>query len=258
MRKSIHPQEKEIIMNQKHLTQEQIHSIRNSNRQSISAIGQAWAELLQAQLPDLKGAKVLDAGCGTGFLAILLSLLGAEVTALDCSRSILEDARAHAEYHGAARNIHFCAADAGDTGLPSDSFDAVVSRHTTALLTEPHEAYREWHRLLKPRGILLNFDANWLSPLWSEEQARQFLEDEQELKIHEAGYTDMYHDRFVLMKLSQYPLAFQERPDWDCRVCRELGFRDVTAEPLPNEGLLPPVLEKRFLSIPSFMIKAYK
>ena len=245
-------------MNTKHLTNEQIESIEKAKRQTISNIGEAWKTILRQELPDLRGRKVLDAGCGTGFVSILLAMLGAEVTALDQSGTVLQDARAHAEYHLVDKSITFCKADAARSGLPVGSFDAVVSRHVTAMLQEPYETYEEWYRLLKPEGVLLNFDANWLSPLWNEEEARSFLENEQKIKLEDAGYTDLYHDRFVLMKLSQYPLAFRQRPQWDRETCEAIGFRKVETRALPNEGLLPPVLETRFQSIPSFLVRAEK
>ena len=245
-------------MNNKHLTQEQIESIERANRQTISAIGQAWSAVLQKELPEIRGMKILDAGCGTGFLSILLALLGAQVTALDHSGTILTDAKAHAEYHLVSENMQFVKADTVHTGLPAGSFDAVVTRHVTAVLQDPQGAYEEWYRLLKPKGVLLNFDANWLSPLWNEEEARTFLENEQKIKLQNADYTDMYHDRFLLMKLSQYPLAFRQRPQWDRHTCEAIGYSQVQTRPLNEEGLFPPVLEQRFQSIPSFLVKAVR
>ena len=41
----------------------------------------------------MKGRTVCDAGCGTGSLAIPLSLGGAEVTASDISQAMVEEAR---------------------------------------------------------------------------------------------------------------------------------------------------------------------
>ncbi len=47
-----------------------------------------------AELPaDLRGARVLDAGCGTGTMAVELAQKGAEVVAVDISPSLIAIAR---------------------------------------------------------------------------------------------------------------------------------------------------------------------
>jgi len=47
--------------------------------------------LMLAQLPDdLRGARVLDAGCGTGAMAVELALRGAEVMAVDISPELIK------------------------------------------------------------------------------------------------------------------------------------------------------------------------
>ncbi|MFK7755033.1 MAG: magnesium protoporphyrin IX methyltransferase [Sedimentitalea sp.] len=51
-------------------------------------------DVLLTQLPeDLRGARILDAGCGTGALAVELAKRGATVTAVDISPSLIEIAK---------------------------------------------------------------------------------------------------------------------------------------------------------------------
>src|SRR5215472_12275872 len=57
---------------------------------------QAWLRLL-AQLAGPAPQRVLDAGCGTGVLALLLAELGHEVTGVDLAVQMLEVARLKAE-----------------------------------------------------------------------------------------------------------------------------------------------------------------
>ena len=45
---------------------------------------------------DLKGKRILDAGCGTGALAVAAAQLGAEVVAIDISRGLVDVARERA------------------------------------------------------------------------------------------------------------------------------------------------------------------
>ena len=47
------------------------------------------------------------------------------------------------------------------TGERKNAFDVIVTRNLTWDLPHPESAYREWHRVLRSGGILLNFDANW-------------------------------------------------------------------------------------------------
>jgi magnesium-protoporphyrin O-methyltransferase len=54
---------------------------------------QMRATLLRWMAPDLHGVRILDAGCGTGTLAIDLAKRGAEVVAIDLSPTLVDHAR---------------------------------------------------------------------------------------------------------------------------------------------------------------------
>ena len=245
-------------MNTKHLSQQQVDQISNSRYQTVEAIGEAWKKLLARHLPLPQGARVLDAGCGNGFLSIILAQMGWQVTALDQSMTAVNKAKENAKKFGVEDRVDFCWSDTVRTPLAEGSYDAVLSRHASALFLYPYECYEEWYRLLKSGAPVINYDANWLSPLWNDTLAKIFMEDEEKIREQVADYTDMYHDRFALLKLSQYPLAYEKRPEWDAAACKSIGFQNIETETLNNEGLLPPVLARRFNSIPMFMVKAEK
>lgn len=66
-------------------------------RATVRAGRARMRQLLLAQLPaDLQGARVLDAGCGTGALAVELARRGAEVAAIDISPRLVAIAEARA------------------------------------------------------------------------------------------------------------------------------------------------------------------
>jgi magnesium-protoporphyrin O-methyltransferase len=73
-------------------------------RATVRAGRDRMRALLLAQLPDdLRGMRILDAGCGTGALAVALAMRGAEVVAVDLSPALIEIARKRepAEVQGA-------------------------------------------------------------------------------------------------------------------------------------------------------------
>lgn len=72
---------------------EQAENMRMFHMQELKENGSEWKKLLQENLKDCKGKKALDAGCGTGFLAILLAQDGWEVTAIDSSEAMLEEGK---------------------------------------------------------------------------------------------------------------------------------------------------------------------
>jgi ubiquinone/menaquinone biosynthesis C-methylase UbiE len=102
------------------------------------------------------GARVLDAGTGTGFAALHAARQvggGGHVVGVDISEGMLAEARAAAAL-AEQTNVEFTRCDA--TGLaqfPDASFDAITC--ATALIYIPvSDGLREWHRLLRRGGII--------------------------------------------------------------------------------------------------------
>ena len=98
-----------------------------------------------------KGAKLLDVGTGTGFVALLAAKCGLAVTGVDWSEPMMMQARGKAEALGLS-----IAFKLGETeGLPFEdaTFDLLTSRHVIWTLTDPLTAFKEWVRVLKPGGI---------------------------------------------------------------------------------------------------------
>ncbi|MBM1221764.1 magnesium protoporphyrin IX methyltransferase [Ponticoccus sp. SC2-23] len=86
-------------------------------RATVRAGRDRMRDLMLAQLPaDLSGARVLDAGCGTGAMAVALAERGAEVTAIDISPALIEIARDRVPANVAQR-IDFRSGDMTDAAL---------------------------------------------------------------------------------------------------------------------------------------------
>jgi SAM-dependent methyltransferase len=92
------------------------------------------------------GTRLLDARCGAGFLALLASLRGARVTALDASAALLAIAR---------ERLTAAVVREGDLeALPfaDASFDAVTAVNSIFYAADMAAAMRELSRVVRPGG----------------------------------------------------------------------------------------------------------
>lgn len=112
----------------------------------------------------LPGQRVLDLGCGTGTLAVLIkqTVPGAEVVGLDADEEVLAVARAKAARAGVDLTLYRALAQEAD--LPLASFDRVVSSlFFHHLRTEDKvQVLRRARDLLRPGGELHVLD--WSRP----------------------------------------------------------------------------------------------
>jgi SAM-dependent methyltransferase len=122
------------------------------------AVRAAWADLLRAHLP-APPADVVDLGCGTGSLAVLLAEAGHRVEGLDSSVPMV--AAAVAKARAAEVDAAFRPGDAAAPPYPSGSADVVLSRHVLWALPDPDAALRRWVELLRPGGRLVLIEGRW-------------------------------------------------------------------------------------------------
>lgn len=98
---------------------------------------------------DVKSLKVLDYGCGNGWLSIDLVRAGAaEVCGIDISKELIEIARNLAETKGLSEKIHFEKMPGENITFPDNSFDLILG---SAILhhTEIERAITNIFRVLK-------------------------------------------------------------------------------------------------------------
>lgn len=102
------------------------------------------------------GDRVLDACCGTGASALPAAHEVGEtgqVLGCDLAEPPLALARAKAQAQGLT-NVEFRRVDVDHTGLPSESFDAVVCVFGIFFLPDMATAVAELWRLVRPGGVL--------------------------------------------------------------------------------------------------------
>ena len=93
--------------------------------------------------------------------------------------------------------------DAHSLSFADNSFDAIVTRNLTWNLERPGDAYRDWHRGLRPGGVLLNFDAGWYSYLFDAEKAEGYREDRE--RAAKLGVEDFnaYSEGYLMEEISR-------------------------------------------------------
>jgi len=117
----------------------------------------AWTAVLRAALP-VPPARILDLGCGTGSLSVLLAELGHNVHGVDLSPRMLDLAAAKAERHGV--RVALGEGDAGDPPV-AGPFDVVLSRHVLWALPDLPAVLDRWTSLLGPGGRLVLVEGRW-------------------------------------------------------------------------------------------------
>jgi ubiquinone/menaquinone biosynthesis C-methylase UbiE len=110
-----------------------------------------YAKLLEEQLP--LGVRVLDAGCGTGQLAMFLSMVHREVVGIDFSFNSLLKANNFREKFG-LHKVHLAQMDLFSLGLREESFDYVFCNGVLHHTADAYGAFENLCRLIKPGGYI--------------------------------------------------------------------------------------------------------
>lgn len=96
------------------------------------------------------GERVLDVGTGTGVVAITAARAGAQVSGLDLTPELLQQATLDADIAGVS--VAWQQGDAEDLPYPDATFDVVISQFGHMFAPRPDVAMQEMFRVLKPGG----------------------------------------------------------------------------------------------------------
>lgn len=123
-----------------------------------------WSRTLRNMVParfaffdpivgDWNGKRVLDLGCGGGFMAEALAARGAVVTGIDPVEGAIDAARRHAEAGGTDIDYHVASGE----NLPFDphTFDIVVCVDVLEHVDDLNRVIAETRRVLRPDGLFL-------------------------------------------------------------------------------------------------------
>jgi 2-polyprenyl-6-hydroxyphenyl methylase/3-demethylubiquinone-9 3-methyltransferase len=100
---------------------------------------------------ELKGARVLDIGCGGGLLCEALQTRGAQVTGIDLAPAMIETARLHAAETGVVIDYQLLQAEALAAAAPG-SFDVVTCMEVVEHVPQPASILAAIGALLRPGG----------------------------------------------------------------------------------------------------------
>ena len=187
---------------------EDFGKFRRLELEGISAA--VWENFLTANLPAGDSLKILDVGTGAGFFAAILSRRGHKVTGVDTSPKMIDEAKKL--FRDIKLDAEFFVMDAQNLKFDDATFDAVVTRNLTWTLPDVMAAYREWYRVLKLGGVLINFDSDYGD--------RNFNRGNSGVSV---DVTDKMLDECTAIKNS-LPISTHIRPQFDVEILTSLGF----------------------------------
>ena len=216
-------------------------------RELHSALADRWLREISAQIPAGRKLNILDVGCGAGFFSILLAGLGHQVTGTDLTPQMVESAEKLAGEEQVS--CEFLVMDAEKLEFGDDTFDVVISRNLTWTLPHPQEAYREWKRVLKPGGILLNFDADYGADDCSDTSGLPGGH------AHNRLGNEMMRECEEIKRL--LPISSRQRPAWDLMALGEEGFREFSID-LGISSRVYVEKDEFYNPVPLFMLRVQK
>jgi SAM-dependent methyltransferase len=123
------------------------------------------------------GARLLDAGCGSGQFALAFAARGAQVIGIDLSPEMIRLAWENAAHAGRSADVAWEVGSVDQLPLPAGCVDAIHARMVLPFVPDVPLTLREFRRVLRPEGRLLVSTAGPLSPIYRESW-RRHLHDE--------------------------------------------------------------------------------
>ena len=241
----IHPKEDDKTFITSYWTEraEDFRKLREKELQSPKLL--LWRDELVKHLKEKNSLRILDIGCGAGFFSIILSQLGHIVTGIDITPNMIEESKLLAQSVGST--AQFAVMDAENLNFDDNTFDIIVARNVTWNLPHPDKAYAEWLRVIRPGGLILNYDAeharNHHELPKSVHHAHEYVSDDLKERCH-----TIYH----MLKISSFT-----RPQWDKELLTKLGASSVSIDPTVGPRIYSEE-DEFYIPVPMFLVKVIK
>lgn len=205
-----------------------------------------WRDELTSHIIDSdRSLRILDIGCGAGFFSTILSQLGHTVHGIDITPNMIDEANQLADALNC--DATFSIMDAENLSFDANTFDIVVARNVTWNLPHPDKAYAEWLRVIRPGGLILNYDAeharNHHELPKSVHHAHEYVSDDLKERCH-----TIYH----MLKISSFT-----RPQWDKELLTKLGASSVTIDTTVGPRIYSEE-DEFYIPVPMFLVKVIK
>ena len=208
-----------------------------------------WLSEFEKYIPlHERSLRVLDVGTGTGYFALLFAMEGHEAVGIDLTESMIDKAKETAELLGL--KAEFLVMDAEEPDFEEESFDVVVTRNLTWTLPHLASAYHEWYHLLKPGGVLINFDADY-ARFAETADPKQLPENHAHKNI--SAEMNAENDA-ITMEVAAYQ---QARPEWDVQLLLAAGYSEIRVDNGVWRRVYPEV-DEFYNPVPIFTLAAYK
>lgn len=156
------------------MTTAYVHGYTERESRRLSDQAQTLAALLHTGTALQEGARVLEAGCGTGAQTPYLLEAGptARITAVDVSQDSLERARERLGGRAGGERVAFVHSDLFDLPFAAGSFDHVFVCFVLEHLAAPVAALAALRRLLRPGGTITVIEGDHASALFHPRSSR--------------------------------------------------------------------------------------
>ncbi|KAK9358391.1 S-adenosyl-L-methionine-dependent methyltransferase [Lipomyces starkeyi] len=159
------------------------------------------------------GAKVLDAGCGVGHVAIHMARRGLRVQGIDVVNHHFHKAQRNIKAQGLEGTVTVRKMDYHHLdGFDDESFDGVYTMETFVHATDPEAAAREFFRVLKPGGSIALYEYDHVDLNVVPDKALTYMKE--------------------VNKYAAMPALEQFGPGVIQRILEDVGFQEVVVKDL--------------------------
>lgn len=189
-----------------------------------------WSDYFADLKKSLSGIRALEVGTASGYFANILTLAGFEVDAVDISPNMVAEAKQVS--HSLQLHVNYQVMNAEELSFPDNQFDLVFTRLMTWTIPDLEKCYQSIYRVLKPGGVLVNFDGDFGDYKFTQEG-------------HENYPAEIMEEANIIK--SKLAVSRYRRPEKDEEILKAIGFTSVFTDskaqnrilrkPLHEEGL---------------------